>query len=168
MIREDNFIYINGERKERYVGEKTPDFIEIKKTIRELERQKQRLSTKEDVREELEKIEEDITFWKHELDFVQNPSRKGLKKKYRKMKKEAIREKILKIIEETTFPYILHLSSVARQLNVEEKYVFQVFADLNKEGILSLARHKYPHDIYRSYNSGWIDDTYYILKHKDF
>lgn len=174
MIRERNYIYhIKGEhdlhdgREDRNIGEKTPDFLEIKKTLRELYWKKQRIKyedlTMEEIQEKISEIEEEEEFWKHELDFVQNPSHKKLKKKYSKLSKMEIREKTLELIEKGKVQYI-HITDFARMLNVKEKDVFQVFADLNKEGVLSQAKHYLPHDTYRPGDSGWMDDIYEVRK----
>lgn len=106
MIRERNYIYhikeehdLHDGREDRNIGEKTPDFLEIKKTLRELYWKKQRIKyedlTMEEIQEKISEIEEEEEFWKHELDFVQNPSHKKLKKKYSKLSKMEIREKTL-------------------------------------------------------------------------
>lgn len=174
MIREKNYIYhikmedgLHDGRVERNIGEKTPDFLEIKKTLRKLSLERQHIKnedlTMEKMQEKISEIEEEEAFWKHELDFVQNPSHKKLKKKYSKLSKMEIREKTLELIEKEKVQYI-HITDFARMLNVKEKDVFQVFADLNKEGVLSQAKHYLPHDTYRPGDSGWIDDIYEVRK----
>ena len=174
MIREKNYIYhikmedgLHDRREDRNIGEKTPDFLEIKKTLRELSLEKQRIKNSdlmmEEIQEKISEIEKEEEFWKHELDFVQNPSHKKLKKKYLKLSKMEIREKTLELIEKEKVKYI-HITDFARMLNVKEKDIFQVFADLNKEGVLSQAKHYLPHDTYRPGDSGWMDDIYEVRK----
>lgn len=51
-----------------------------------------------------------------------------------------------------------------KELDVKEKYVFQVLDQLNKEGIVSQPNHIKPHDCFRPNSNGWMDDIYYIRK----
>ena len=78
---------------------------------------------------------------------------------------EKIKEEVLEIIEEKRKENkdILRLYNLSIELNVKEKYVFQVLDQLNKDGIVSQPNHVKPHDCFRPNSNGWMDDIYYIL-----
>ena len=167
MIRENDIICID---KNNYVRkEKCNDtyFLQIKSELRRIERAKMNANNyvKEKADKMLVELNMEEEFWKNELNHIQNPQRK-FKKKFEKKKLEQIREEILKIIEEQRLKNedSLRLSNIALQLNVKEKYVFQVLDQLNKEGIVSQPNHIKPHDVFRPYSNGWCDDIYKIRK----
>lgn len=167
MIRENDVIGIDGNNYVR--KEKCNDtyFLQIKSELRRIERAKMNANNyvKEKADKMLVELNMEEEFWKNELNHIQNPQRK-FKKKFEKKKLEQIREEILKIIEEQRLKNedSLHLSNIALQLNVKEKYVFQVLDQLNKEGIVSQPNHIKPHDVFRPYSNGWCDDIYKIRK----
>lgn len=167
MIRENDVIGIDGNNYVR--KEKCNDtyFLDIKRELKRIERAKTKLNnySKEDQNKILTKLNMEEEFWKNELNHIQNPQRK-FKKKFEKKKLEQIRQEILKIIEEKKMKNedSLHLSNIALQLNVKEKYVFQVLDQLNKEGIVSQPNHIKPHDVFRPNSNGWCDDIYKIRK----
>jgi len=167
MIRENDVIGIDGNNYVR--KEKCNDtyFLQIKSELRRIERAKMNANNyvKEKADKMLVELNMEEEFWKNELNHIQNPQRK-FKKKFEKKKLEQIREEILKIIEEQRLKNedSLRLSNIALQLNVKEKYVFQVLDQLNKEGIVSQPNHIKPHDVFRPYSNGWCDDIYKIRK----
>lgn len=167
MIRENDVIGIDGNNYVR--KEKCNDtyFLQIKSELRRIERAKMNANNyvKEKADKMLVELNMEEEFWKNELNHIQNPQKK-FKKKFEKKKLEQIREEILKIIEEQRLKNedSLHLSNIALQLNVKEKYVFQVLDQLNKEGIVSQPNHIKPHDVFRPYSNGWCDDIYEIRK----
>lgn len=167
MIRENDVIGIDGNNYVR--KEKCNDtyFLQIKSELRRIERAKMNANNyvKEKADKMLVELNMEEEFWKNELNHIQNPQRK-FKKKFEKKKLEQIREEILKIIEEQRLKNedSLRLSNISLQLNVKEKYVFQVLDQLNKEGIVSQPNHIKPHDVFRPYSNGWCDDIYKIRK----
>lgn len=167
MIRENDIICID---ENNYVRkEKCNDtyFLQIKSELRRIERAKTNANNyaKEKADKMLVELNMEEEFWKNELNHIQNPQRK-FKKKFEKKKLEQIRQEILKIIEEKKLKNedSLRLSNISLQLNVKEKYVFQVLDQLNKEGIVSQPNHIKPHDVFRPYSNGWCDDIYKIRK----
>ena len=167
MIRENDVIGIDGNNYVR--KEKCNDtyFLQIKSELRRIERAKMNANNyvKEKADKMLVELNMEEEFWKNELNHIQNPQRK-FKKKFEKKKLEQIREEILKIIEEQRLKNedSLRLSNISLQLNVKEKYVFQVLDQLNKEGLVSQPNHIKPHDVFRPYSNGWCDDIYKIRK----
>ena len=167
MIRENDVIGIDGNNYVR--KEKCNDtyFLQIKSELRRIERAKMNANNyvKEKADKMLVELNMEEEFWKNELNHIQNPQRK-FKKKFEKKKLEQIREEILKIIEEQRLKNedSLRLSNISLQLNVKEKYVFQVLDQLNKEGIVSQPNHIKPHDVFRPYSNGLCDDIYKIRK----
>lgn len=167
MIRENDVIGIDGNNYVR--KEKCNDtyFLDIKRELKRIERAKTKANnySKEQADKMLVELNMEEEFWKNELNHIQNPQRK-FKKKFEKKKLEQIRQEILKIIEEKRLKNedSLCLSNIALQLNVKEKYVFQILDQLNKEGIVSQPNHIKPHDVFRPYSNGWCDDIYEIRK----
>ena len=169
MLREQDMIFIDGTKHFRNTKSSEGYFRQIKIELRNIELARQQLKhsnysdeRKEEIQAQLDSNEK---FWKKELDKIQN-SQKKFKKKYKKKSIEKIKEEILEIIEEKRKENkdILRLYNLSIELNVKEKYVFQVLDQLNKDGIVSQPNHIKPHDCFRPNSNGWMDDIYHIRK----
>lgn len=103
------------------------------------------------------------------------PQRK-FKTKRKKVKKELAYKKILEHIENIKMNDAIKYKCITKEdtamkLNIPEYQVEQIFRQLNIEGILSQAIHRYPHDNDRNpYDgggfSGWQSDLYEIIQEK--
>lgn len=186
MFRDGNiFFYENEKSKKRknkgYLKEKEK-INDIKQVLKSNENFKNYLiRTKQEEKliqkaEEHEKIiQSRLDKAKEELKKLQETSpiiHKGLKRKIKKRKNSWIKEEVLKIIEERIKEdkyLFLTKEDIARKLEVKECQVEQVFMELNREGILSQAIHKAPHDSKRDpwgfdCNYFWNGDIYRIRK----
>lgn len=97
-------------------------------------------------------------------------SHKCLKRKIKKRNLTWIKEHVLLIIEREKLKNNFYLSkeNIARELQVKECQVEQVFHILNRESIISQPIHHAPHDSQRDPNGfigemGWKGDLYKIL-----
>ena len=125
---------------------------------------------KECIKQETKELEETKNKL-YELQKTNQVCHKTLKRKIKKRSNTWIKEQILTILKEDTkeeIPYLMK-EDIARILEVKECQVEQVFMELNREGYLSKAIHKAPHDSQRDPhgfigNMMWMGDIYEIRK----
>lgn len=180
MVREGNTIYIEGKIFHRNSKIGNYDNKEIKDIKKEINRLKEKLylleMRKGDI-EEIKRLEDEISFWKEEMNKFDNiPSRKKLKTKFKKIPHDKLKELVLEIIEDYKKENYFSISkeNIAFRLGIKVKDLDKLFMELNREGILSQARHKLIHDSNRdgycrllpSERSDWGSDLYTILEKK--
>lgn len=120
----------------------------------------------------IEQLENDLKFWleiEKQERAKQQPCHKRLKRSVKKMSDSWVKEEILKIIEEVKKEnrQVLHKEDVAFKLQVKISQVEKIFMQLNREGLLSQAKHHILHDSNREPygfggDSAWASDCYYI------
>lgn len=118
----------------------------------------------------IQKLTDEINTIKEQIDIENEhaPQHKGLRRSVKKRNLEQIKTTVLELIKNNPDRSYLTKEDVARTLCVKECQVEQVFAILNREGILGQARHEAPHDNQREPwsgfigNMGWCSDTYRI------
>lgn len=189
MFRDNNYIYLNSKA---YGGlhditlnrmkKGTDNFKALKKEIistkKIIDLIEKKLINNTLSNEDILKISDllikknnDLIFLQNELNKFSNlPSHKTLKT-YKKIPKNKLKKQILKIIEESKNNKINFITKedVAFKLNVKQKFVEQIFMELNREGILHQPVHNALHDSNRdpygfSEVKGWASDIYYIMK----
>ena len=188
MIREKNSVYI--EDKYFYRVPKTYDnkyFLEVKKELNKLHDSIIRLKgthqskvpkkLNEDELNILQQLEEERAFWLSEMSKCDNNiSHKSLKHSCKKYSEQKLYEKTIECIEKLKKEECFYIckENIAFNLNVRKKYLDKIFMRLNREGILSQAKHRFMHDSNRcpgyetlSYDytkdSDWAAD-YYVIR----
>lgn len=170
--------YFREDKKSYYDNKEA---LDIKKEINKLKvdieilsRKTRKNPTKED-QSLLNKKREDLNFWLNEMSKFDNlPSHKKFKRKTRKVSKDKLKEEVLKLIDEAISKdtYFLYKEDVAYRLKVKTKDLNKIFMELNREGILSQAKHHLMHDSNRDCNypllpyekGDWAADIFYIRK----
>lgn len=119
----------------------------------------------------IQTLTDEINSIKAQIDIENKhaPQHKGLRRSIKKRSLDQIKASVLGLIKNNPDRTSLTKEDVARTLCVKECQVEQVFAILNREGVLSQARHHAPHDNQREPWSGflgtmgWCGDSYKIL-----
>lgn len=186
MIREGNKIYINKDSFQRANKEYNDYALQVKKELYRIRDKILRITheyschPKKDLTEkeqsELQKLEKEFIFWSNEMS-----KQRGKQHKFKTRKKECkslekIKEFVLKYIsneKEKGYHYISK-ENIMYEFPCKKGLLDKVFMELNREGILSQAEHKFMHDSYRVSetlmfssdfinDSDWASDLYRIL-----
>jgi ribosomal protein S25 len=165
MFREGNSIHYNStacggrhdrsnfreEKKEYY----TKDVALVKAEINKLKREIGKLmrqnyfNPSKEISDLITEKEVDLEFWKNKMSQFSNlSSHKKLKSKKRKVKENILKKEVLEIIDEAILSdkYFVTKEDIAYRLNVKVSSLGKIFMELNREGILSQARHGLMHD----------------------
>lgn len=156
----------------------TKDASDIKKEINDIKYQIYRLEKKMNLSKEEEnkliQYKKDLVFWQNEMCKFDNlPSHKRLKTCKKKVKPTKLKNQVLSLIDEaiSNETYFVYKEDCAYRLQVKVKDLDKIFMELNREGVLSQAQHKFMHDSNRGYSpllpgeqSDWRGDIYYIRK----
>lgn len=161
MLREHQTVYVDGEKQERLakITEHTDTYF--KQIKRELNRihdmiiyitgdvHAKRRSMSPAEQKKLRELEEEQQFWQNEIaKFDNNISHKRLKRHTRKLPYAKLYDAVMEQIRQTKAEGFSSLSkeNIAIALCVKTKDLDKVFMQMNREGILSQAVHKLPHD----------------------
>lgn len=186
MVRYENEIYINGKKiirknksiknLENQLSWEKGVLLRLKKGLNILKNKdpkessslKQRIESQNKRIKEQEKKNHKLVY---ELEELKNgKSHKCLKRKIKKRTLTWVKKQMLLIIDREKNKNNIYLSkeNIARELQVKECQVEQVFHILNREGKISQPIHHAPHDSQRDPNGfwgemGWAGDLYKIL-----
>lgn len=189
MFREGNSVYnvgkgydgnhtISFSRKDKKKAY-TKDSSDVKKEMNSLKlkiyilERNQRRNPTDARQKEIERLQKDLNFWKEEMSkFSSLESHKLLKRSTKKMSEEKLYDLVKDFIFEAkrNEASFVTIEDVALKLSVDKKCLPKIFMRLNREGILSQARHSLMHDSNRDgyqlmpdESGDWAANTYTIL-----
>lgn len=184
MVRESDSIYANGIASERLKKEYDSDYQ--KEVKRELNDARDSLiyAKRRGDTERADSLQKDLDFWKNEMsNFSNNPSHKKLKPSVKKYSYKTLYKMVLDYINNQLQNdyFSITKEDTAISLKCRIKDLDKIFMQLNREGILSQAKHGLMHDSMRysgeetisddyTRYSDWASDVYFIhdtkLKHQ--
>ena len=180
MVRDSDTIYKNRVKTDRIQKEYDSDYQ--KEVKRELNDTRDALIfAKRNGREnEIATLENDLSFWKEQMSaFDNNVSHKKLKPSVKKYSYENLYNKVKEYIVKKAEcnEYSISKEDVAATFRCRVKDLNKIFMQLNREGILSQAEHRFMHDSMRNpYEetissdyvrcSDWASDIYRICDTK--
>lgn len=180
MVRDSDTIYKNRVKTDRIQKEYDSDYQ--KEVKRELNNTRDALIfAKRNGREnEIATLENDLSFWKEQMSvFDNNVSHKKLKPSVKKYSYENLYDKVKEYIvgKVERNEYVVSKEDIAATFRCRVKDLDKIFMQLNREGILSQAEHRFMHDSMRNpYEetissdyircSDWASDIYRICDTK--
>ena len=152
MVRDSDTIYKNRVKTGRIQKEYDSDYQ--KEVKRELNDTRDALIfAKKNGREnEIATLENDLSFWKEQMStFDNNPSHKKLKPSVKKYSYDILYNKVKEYIvgKVERDEYVVSKEDIAAVFRCRVKDLDKIFMQLNREGILSQAEHRFMHDSMR-------------------
>lgn len=163
MIRDSDTIYKNCAKTGRLQKEYDSDYQ--KEVKRELNATRDALifAKRNGQESKIVALEKDLSYWKNEMSaFDNNVSHKKLKLSVKKYSYENLYNKVKEYIvkKAESNEYSISKEDVAANIRCRVKDLDKIFMQLNREGILSQAEHRFMHDSMRNPNEETISSDY--------
>lgn len=163
MIRDADTIYKNRVKTGRLQKEYDSDYQ--KEVKRELNDTRDALifAKRNGQESEIATLENDLSFWKEQMSaFDNNVSHKKLKSSVKKYSYENLYDKVKEYIvgKVERNEYVVSKEDIAATFRCRVKDLDKIFMQLNREGILSQAEHRFMHDSMRNPNEETISSDY--------
>ena len=145
MIRDADTVYINGARSERLQKEYSSDY-------------------QKEVKRELNDTRDGLIYARRrgDVEMADNPSHKKLKPSVKKYSYDVLYKMVFDYIKDKAQDnhFSITKEDIAISLKCRVKDLDKIFMQLNREGILSQAEHRFMHDSMRNPNEETISSDY--------
>lgn len=180
MVRDADTIYKNRVKTDRLQKEYDSDYQkQVKKELNDT-RDALIFAKRNGQESKIVALEKDLSYWKNEMSaFDNNVSHKKLKSSVKKYSYENLYDKVKEYIvgKVERNEYVVSKEDIAATFRCRVKDLDKIFMQLNREGILSQAEHRFMHDSMRNPNeetissdygrySDWVSDIYRICDTK--
>lgn len=163
MVRDADTIYKNRVKTDRLQKEYDSDYQkQVKKELNDT-RDALIFAKRNGQESKIVALEKDLSYWKNEMSaFDNNVSHKKLKSSVKKYSYENLYDKVKEYIvgKVERNEYVVSKEDIAATFRCRVKDLDKIFMQLNREGILSQAEHRFMHDSMRNPNEETISSDY--------
>lgn len=163
MVRDADTIYKNRVKTDRLQKEYDSDYQkQVKKELNDT-RDALIFAKRNGQESKIVALEKDLSYWKNEMSaFDNNVSHKKLKSSVKKYSYENLYDKVKEYIvgKVERNEYVVSKEDITATFRCRVKDLDKIFMQLNREGILSQAEHRFMHDSMRNPNEETISSDY--------